>query len=288
VFKLSPPLLSLCDSAERPSLRMTNNQENGVINISSDFQNVTSDQSPADSHQSQNTKDQTDSIRKLNNGKSIEHSKANLNSPPNQFNKNESKYDKANTNYVNYNEEDQMEIYGYQKFIPYCCITWLLYILTAGILRLLFHWKPQWSLKCTHIQCPLQKATKVMLIDHYKQTFVEDVQNVHSNQIKRNCYHNYSTFKDNAKLDGDHVQVNEEETIGEKENIMPTIELLKPDGKGNFEVVDHLIYFVNKKVKYIWDEKLNQFIRVTGLDCNVACSYFYSHNGLSIQEQENR
>lgn len=113
------------------------------------------------------------------------------------------------------------------------------------------------------------------------------MQNVRSNQIKSHCYQNYSTFKDNLNTDGDHIQVlNEQDT--EKENFMPTIELLKPDGKGKFDAVDHLIFFVNKKVKYIWDDKLNQFTRVTGLDCNVPCSYFYSHNGLSVQDQENR
>ena len=88
-------------------------------------------------------------------------------------------------------------------------------------------------------------------------------------------------------VDGDHVQVNGE-AIREKENFMPTIDLLKPDGRGKFEVVDHLIYFVNKKVKYIWDDQQNQFTRVTGLDSNMPCSYFYSNNGLSVQEQENR
>ena len=181
------------------------------------------------------------------------------------------------------------EIIGYQKFTPFCCIIWLLYLLTVGILRLLFHWKPQWMLKCTHVPCPLSQATKVMLIDHYNQTFVEDVHSVHSNQIKRNCYQNYSTFKESTTTDGDHVQVNAgEETAREKENFMPTIELLKPDGKGRFDVVDHLVFFVNKKVKYIWYEKLNQFTRVTGLDSCVPCSYFYSHSGLSLQEQENR
>lgn len=170
---------------------------------------------------------------------------------------------------------------------------WVLYILTVGILRLLFHWKPQWMLKCTHVPCPLPQATKVMLIDHYNQTFVEDVHSVHSNQIKRNCSPGYSTFKENSLVDGDHVQVNGtsangEPPVKEKENFMPTIELLKPDGKGKFDVVDHLVFFVNKKVKYIWDEQLNRFTRVTGLDSCIPCSYFYSHNGLSPQDQENR
>jgi len=270
---------------------MTKDQENGVINISSDYPNAKSDQSIETQSSS---KDYPDSISKLNN--SIKHHKKQLNDSK-EINKSiETKYDKANANYVNYNEEDQMEIFGYRKFMPLCCLTWLFYILTIGILRLLFHWKPQWWLKCTHILCPLSKATKVMLIDHYNQTFVEDIHQMNSNQIKRNCYQNYSTFKDNDQLINQdsatatdhHQQVNEENTAKEKENIMPTVELLKPIGQGQFDLVDRLVYFTNKKIKYIWDEKLNQFNRVTGLDSNVPCSYFYSHNGLSIQEQENR
>lgn len=46
---------------------------------------------------------------------------------------------------------------------------------TLGLARLVFHWKPDWMLRCTHEVCPLAEATKVRLVDQYDQIFVEDV-----------------------------------------------------------------------------------------------------------------
>ncbi len=55
-------------------------------------------------------------------------------------------------------------------------ITWILIVLTIGFLRLIFYWKPDWMLKCTHRQCSLKTATKVLLKDKYNQWFVEKVE----------------------------------------------------------------------------------------------------------------
>ncbi len=37
-------------------------------------------------------------------------------------------------------------------------------ILSCGLLRLLFHWKPHWMLNLTHVKCPLDCAKKVLLV----------------------------------------------------------------------------------------------------------------------------
>lgn len=37
-------------------------------------------------------------------------------------------------------------------------------IVTAGILRLVFHWCPHWMLLCTHVRCDLRTATTVLVV----------------------------------------------------------------------------------------------------------------------------
>jgi hypothetical protein len=56
------------------------------------------------------------------------------------------------------------EIYGYNPKWYMKIIAWIMIILTGGILRLLFHWKPDWMLYCTHMKCPLERAKKVLLV----------------------------------------------------------------------------------------------------------------------------
>lgn len=57
---------------------------------------------------------------------------------------------------------------------------------------------------------------------------------------------------------------------------------------GTFKDVDCVTYFENKKVRYIWVEEKQEFVKLTGLDVNVDCSFFYKQKGLSSSEQEKR
>lgn len=57
-------------------------------------------------------------------------------------------------------------------------VTWIFITLTLGFLRLVFYWKPNWMLICTHKQCSLDVATKILLRDKYQQWFVEKVETI--------------------------------------------------------------------------------------------------------------
>lgn len=77
-----------------------------INNISPACQNDRPDQS-----NDVQTKDYTDSVRKLNNNnKQINNQKSNNYNDNKPKIENSSKYDKADTNFVNYDEEDQMVI----------------------------------------------------------------------------------------------------------------------------------------------------------------------------------
>ena len=77
--------------------------------------------------------------------------------------------------YINHGTDEQMEIYGFTKSTLGLVITWLFIVLTFGFLRLVFYWKPNWMLLCTHRRCAVSAASSVLLKDKYQQWFVEEV-----------------------------------------------------------------------------------------------------------------
>ncbi|CAH8649573.1 unnamed protein product [Schistosoma bovis] len=62
-------------------------------------------------------------------------------------------------------EGSRSDIEGYKfSYVRYICVI-IGCVLTAGLLRLLFHWFPHWMLWCTHKACGLKEADKVMIKD---------------------------------------------------------------------------------------------------------------------------
>jgi hypothetical protein len=69
-----------------------------------------------------------------------------------------------NSEYLNYGEEDEMEIEGYVRSRGKTILTWIFIILTAGLLRLIFHWWPRLMLYATHKRAPIAQAENVLVI----------------------------------------------------------------------------------------------------------------------------
>jgi len=65
--------------------------------------------------------------------------------------------------YINFGTEEELKIWGYEAYLPKTIITWVFVLITLGSLRLVLYWKPNWLLICTHKQCPLHLATKILL-----------------------------------------------------------------------------------------------------------------------------
>lgn len=59
-----------------------------------------------------------------------------------------------------------------------------------------------------------------------------------------------------------------------------------PEGK--FGLTDCLRFFENKKLRYLWNDNLQLFERVRGLDKSVPCSLFYEQKGLTKEQQNER
>ncbi|KAG9509642.1 putative cation-transporting ATPase 13A5, partial [Fragariocoptes setiger] len=154
---------------------------------------------------------------------------------------------------INDGEEDEMEMYGYKPNWCLKVITWTLITLSGFMLRLIFSWRPQWMLYATHVRCPLDEATKVLLVDRYGQYFVENV-----------------------------------DTISNHSSTAASSDEPKNDGKPNDEP-KRLRYFENKKLRYMWDESRNAFVKLHGLDKTVTLdSMFGMFDGVTSEEQRRR
>lgn len=60
-------------------------------------------------------------------------------------------------------ESGKAQIWGYKGSKVKNAISWILCTLTAGLLRLLFHWKPTWQVAMTCRGCPLKDAEFVLI-----------------------------------------------------------------------------------------------------------------------------
>jgi len=158
--------------------------------------------------------------------------------------------------YVNHGTDEQMEISGYTRSKLYTATTWIFIVLTVGFLRLIFYWKPEWMLKCTHKACDLDRASKVLLQDKYLQWFVETI-SVLSNYKKEASY---------ATL----MEIENDEQQADDSN----------DGPVRF--------FVNKRLKYTWNYEKRFFEKLKGIEETASLDYFHTCRGYSREEQLNK
>ncbi|KAJ6216487.1 hypothetical protein RDWZM_007644 [Blomia tropicalis] len=99
---------------------------------------------------------------------------------------------------------------------------------------------------CTHNRCSLENSKKVLLIDHFMQKFTENIIYISNDRLS---YH-----QNRDDHDGDDYWVT----------------ILKANG--NFENVNSILYFENKKVRYIWDNDVRELIKLHGLDKDIKCT----------------
>ncbi|GAB1603544.1 probable cation-transporting ATPase 13A3 [Argonauta hians] len=168
--------------------------------------------------------------------------------------------------YINAEEEDQMEIIGYRlnknKQILYWCLT----VLSLGILALFCYWMPRFYLYLTSDKCLLQEAEKVLLQDQYKQWFVSQVRILatdgNSSHIIKPTDASFSIHK--GKLS--------------------TAAYLQHSSAMDQSHIQSVQYFVNKKLKYIWDSELGNYKKLRGLEEKTSLSFFHECKGLSSDE----
>ncbi|KAF6768641.1 hypothetical protein AHF37_10137 [Paragonimus kellicotti] len=125
------------------------------------------------------------------------------------------------------------KITGYSVSYSRTALVYIFYVLTCGLLRLVFHWCPRWMLRSTHTVCPLSEAHKVLIKDsagvYYALSVMISIIDSHSGMV----LHTYSSHK---------------------------FKRLYPDvSHGEIKESDRMVYFFYKQLKYIWNEDQNQF-----------------------------
>ncbi|CAG0895463.1 unnamed protein product [Cyprideis torosa] len=71
--------------------------------------------------------------------------------------------------YIVEDGDNRMEIQGFVRSGFRTFATWCLIVLSGFLLRLLFHWKPHWFLRCTHRRTTLALATRLEITQIYKK-----------------------------------------------------------------------------------------------------------------------
>ncbi|XP_044001966.1 polyamine-transporting ATPase 13A3 isoform X2 [Aphidius gifuensis] len=194
---------------------------------------------------------------------------------------------KNGVDYINPGKEDQMEIYGYRRNKKHTFLTWLLIVLTCGLLRLIFHWIPHLMIMFTHSKCPLEEADTVLLIErfqgkhasHYvKKLYTIVAEDVVKNSINKKC------LIDEPVTDCATKDEPIDTTIATKKDEIPPTLSIHLYG-GNFKQVSSILTFKCKKVTYIWDNERSEFMKLIGLDNDVLLSTLHQMPGLSEHEQ---
>ncbi|XP_015598277.1 probable cation-transporting ATPase 13A3 [Cephus cinctus] len=175
---------------------------------------------------------------------------------------------------INTGQDDDMEAYGFERSLLGTFLTYLSYILTIGWVRLFFHWYPQLHVYATHRRCPLNRATKLLIIDDYqgkyKSYFVEDVETISTKNL------NSKTLSSSlGKIDEDLLKSAE----GKELRIC-----LENGTQGN--VLEYRAFWCKKQC-YIWDTNGHEFSRLVGLDKYNLCTDLHlgTNQGLSREEE---
>lgn len=65
---------------------------------------------------------------------------------------------------INKGQDDQMEIFYYKPSQVKTALTYVGFILTCGLLRLIYHWEPHLYLYSTCVNCRINEAEKILIV----------------------------------------------------------------------------------------------------------------------------
>ncbi|KYM96005.1 putative cation-transporting ATPase 13A3 [Cyphomyrmex costatus] len=179
---------------------------------------------------------------------------------------------KNGVDYINLDEEDQMEIYGYRRNRIRAVITWFLIVVTGGLLRLIFHWMPHLMLKATHTKCSLEEAEAVLLVEKFhgahKSYYVKRIKTLTAKNVI-----------DRSLEECNEIIINNEN----RDQTFPKLPIHFSGGR--FKQWPSVKIFKCKKLIYVWDPERSEFLKLRGLDTDVLTSTLHQAQGLNSQEQ---
>lgn len=192
--------------------------------------------------------------------------------------------------YVNLGEEDQMEIHGYRRSIFWTTVTWFFIVITVGILRMVYHWFPEWFLNCTHTKCSLEAAEKVLLVEICQEKY----RKIHIRTIIRQTALQALTIANQEELSTSNKNHNEDYVLEEFNKATEVLSLPLPNPDGTFHEVENMRLFTCKKLRYVWNERSKEFFKLKSLGPGIPTSSLHCPDaqqglaGLSLIEQQKR
>ncbi|CAH8522820.1 unnamed protein product [Schistosoma haematobium] len=107
------------------------------------------------------------------------------------------------------------------------------FVLTCGLLRLVFHWFPHWMLMCMYNKCALMEAEKILVQDIYGVYYIHDVIVDVIEGVKRSYVRKPVSFMKSRMMS------------------------LENDGR-------MMCYFIHKCLKYVWNGETHHFELIRG------------------------
>ncbi|XP_037075193.1 probable cation-transporting ATPase 13A3 isoform X2 [Pollicipes pollicipes] len=162
-------------------------------------------------------------------------------------------------------DEISVAMLGFVRSVPRTALVWLCIVLTAGLLRLVFHWRRDWMLRCTHRRCHLRVASSVLVIERYKK--------------------HTSRFIHRVK-----IQRSTSPAVGEEDAIdMEKPRLYVPDMVSRqFKAVTEIRYFRHKKLCHVWNGPSDAFERLELFFSDMPLERLHEQQPLSAGEQDGR
>uniref|UniRef100_A0ACB8FCI1 Uncharacterized protein n=1 Tax=Sphaerodactylus townsendi TaxID=933632 RepID=A0ACB8FCI1_9SAUR len=160
--------------------------------------------------------------------------------------------------------ENDVEIFGYRThgFRRAVCIAG--YVLSCGVLLLVFYWKPAWDVWANCVPCDLHEADVVLLraTDEFQRY-----------TRKKVIWVDLSKLLDNNKLSN--ILRNDKECVISKAIMKPRLKVR---------------YIQVQKIRYVWDVSAKQFHRIGSLEDSNTCYEIHRKfgEGLTKQEQDLR
>ncbi|XP_030755212.1 probable cation-transporting ATPase 13A3 [Sitophilus oryzae] len=170
--------------------------------------------------------------------------------------------------FINKDQDDQMEIHYYRTSRAKTALTYLGFVLTCGLLRLFYHWVPRLYLFSTSVNCKINQAEKILVVELYngkhKIYHIKQLKIITSESIEK------SKHKDDTVLNIEEVPA------------CPSLSIHFE--KGEFRNIDKLLMFTVKKVHYIYESNKQEFVKLAGLDGGVPCDVFHKYLPLTSNE----
>uniref|UniRef100_A0A8C5QF39 Cation-transporting ATPase n=1 Tax=Leptobrachium leishanense TaxID=445787 RepID=A0A8C5QF39_9ANUR len=159
---------------------------------------------------------------------------------------------------LNQGEENEMDLFGYrtERWRWLLCIFG--YIISLGMLRLLFYWKPEMDVWFHCVPCSLEEADVILLRS--------------TGELKQ-----YFKNKVSVIFPCGHTRKPSHHTVADI-NLIVNNSTMKPRSEVRFITV--------QKIRYVWDVSVKNFKKIGMLDENLSCSDVHTKFGLGLSEEE--